>query len=632
VLAGLDPWQRAAAEAPGPVLVVAGPGTGKTRTLTHRIAHLVVERGVPAEECLAITFTRRAAGEVAERLGTLGAGKVLVTTFHGLGLRIVREHAETLGLGTGGRGDGVRVVDEAERLALAREALGDPASFRDARRLLELVSRLARDPAQVPDDAAAGPLARYRAGKRARGLVDLDDLLALPVALLGGDPALAGAYRRRWPHVSVDEYQDVDPAQYALLRLLCPPDGDLCAIGDPDQAIYSFRGADVGFFLRFSADFPGARTVHLARNYRSTPTILAGALAAVAPSTLVPDRELTAVAAGAGPDRITLHTAADETAEAAFVVGSVERLLGGSDLTSFLRGTADTWHDAVHSYADIAVLYRTDAQSRALVDALESAGVPYQKRSHHRLGDQPGVRELLAVLRADLHRAASAAGDPRPVLARVRAAAQVAIDRAGGLPGAIGTDDWSRLVPATARAVPADPAGPEDGADPALRVAQLRAAVELLSPLAERAGVDADRFLAELALGAEVDVWDPRADRVSLLTLHAAKGLEFPVVFLVGCEDGLLPLRFGSGAGGSADAGADPRDPGEADVAEERRLLFVGMTRARTHLLLSHARRRTARGGPREPRPSEFLAAIPAGLLERSTRTERRRTVQLRLI
>jgi hypothetical protein len=242
------------------------------------------------------------------------------------------------------------------------------------------------------------------------------------------------------------------------------------------------------------------------------------------------------------------------------------------------------------------------------------------------------VRELLAVLRADLHRAASAAGDPRPVLARVRAAAQVAIDRAGGLPGAIGTDDWSRLVPATARAVPADPAGPEDGADPALRVAQLRAAVELLSPLAERAGVDADRFLAELALGAEVDVWDPRADRVSLLTLHAAKGLEFPVVFLVGCEDGLLPLRFGSGAGGSADAGADPRDPGEADVAEERRLLFVGMTRARTHLLLSHARRRTARGGPREPRPSEFLAAIPAGLLERSTRTERRRTVQLRLI
>jgi hypothetical protein len=241
--------------------------------------------------------------------------------------------------------------------------------------------------------------------------------------------------------------------------------------------------------------------------------------------------------------------------------------------------------------------------------------VPYQKRSHHRLGDQPGVRELLAVLRTDLHRAA---GDPRPVLARVRAAAQVAIDAAGGLPGgAIGADDWSRLVPATARAVPADPAADPEGADPALRVAQLRAAVELLSPLAERAGADADRFLAELALGAEVDVWDPRADRVSLLTLHAAKGLEFPVVFLVGCEDGLLPFRF----------------PGQdGDVAEERRLLFVGMTRARTHLLLSHARRRVVRGETREPDPSPFLADVPADLLERTARVERRRTVQLRLI
>ena len=231
--------------------MVAGPGTGKTRTLTHRIAYLFAERGVPAADCLAITFTRRAAAEVAERLTALGAGRVLVTTFHALGLRILRENAAALGLA-----DGVRVADEAERLALAREALGDPASARDARRLLDLVSRLARDPAATPPAADAGPLARYRAGKRARNLVDLDELLALPVALLPADPELAGAYRRRWPWVFVDEYQDVDAAQYELLRLLCPPDGNLCAIGDPDQAIYSFRGADVGFFLRFAADFP----------------------------------------------------------------------------------------------------------------------------------------------------------------------------------------------------------------------------------------------------------------------------------------------------------------------------------------------------------------------------------------
>ena len=619
LLDGLDDEQRAAAVAPGPVLVVAGPGTGKTRTLTTRIAHLV-EQGVPAGQCLALTFTRRAAGELTGRLAGMVPGPApLVTTFHGLGLRIVRENAALLGLP-----DDVRVVDEAERLALAREALGDGAPARDVTRLLDHVSRLARDPAAA-DPELAGPLARFRAGKRARGLVDLDDLLARPVALLAAEPGLVAAYRARWPHVGVDEYQDVDPAQYALLRLLVPPDGDLCAIGDPDQAIYSFRGADVGFFLRFGTDFPAARTVRLTRNYRSTATVVDAALGVVAPATLVPGRELTAVAPGNGPDRVTVHTAADEAAEAGFVVGTIERVIGGSDLTALLRGAADPWHDAVHSYADFAVLYRTDAQSAALVEALEAAGVPYQKRSHHRLGDQPGVRDLLGVLREDLARAA---GDPRPVLARVRSAAQTAMNRAGGLavpadrpaagrarpvgPGEIGADGWSLLTPATARGV-----GARDDGDPGQRVAQLRSAVELLSPLAERAGADVPRFLAELALGAEVDLWDPRADRVSLLTLHASKGLEFPVVFVVGCEDGLLPMRFG---------GAEP------DTAEERRLLFVGMTRARTHLVLSAARRRTVRGRVTEPAPSPFLADLPAGLTDRTSRPERRRTVQLRLI
>ncbi|HEV7657581.1 MAG TPA: UvrD-helicase domain-containing protein [Mycobacteriales bacterium] len=424
VLDGLDEEQRAAAATAGPLLVVAGPGTGKTRTLTTRIAHLIAEQGVPARECLALTFTRRAAGELTERLAALLPTPPLVTTFHGLGLRIVREQAARLGLG-----EDVRVVDEAERLALAREAMGQDAPARDVRRLLDHVSLLARDPdAREPE--LAGPLARYRAGKRARGLVDLDDLLARPVELLRSDPELAAAYQRRWPHVSVDEYQDVDPAQYALLTLLVPAGGDLCAIGDPDQAIYSFRGADVGFFLRFGEDFPGAREVRLTRNYRSTATVVDAALGVVAPATLVPGRTLTAVAPGDGPATVTLHTAADEAAEAAYVLGTIERVLGGSDLTALLRGAADPWTDAVHSYADFAVLYRTDAQSAALVEALEAAGVPYQKRSHHRLGDQPGVRDLLGVLREDLVRAA---GDPRPVLARVRAAAQVAIDRAGGL-------------------------------------------------------------------------------------------------------------------------------------------------------------------------------------------------------
>jgi DNA helicase II / ATP-dependent DNA helicase PcrA len=568
ILGGLDPEQRGAAGAgAGPLLVVAGPGTGKTRTLTRRLAHLVVERGMPAERCLAITFTRRATAELQERLDELmptDARRVLVTTFHGLGLRILREQHEAVGLGPG-----FRVADEAERLELLSELLGCPE--REARRLLpELARRKRARAARWPDlDAepseVAGPLARYEAAMRKRDLVDLDDLLALPVMLLGTDAALAGRYRERFGFVAVDEYQDVDELQYRLLRLLTTPDANLCVIGDPDQAIYGFRGADVGFFLRFTEDFPAATTVRLTRNYRSSPAIVAGALQAIAPSTLVAGRELAAMAGDGAPARITIHQAASDLAEAEFVVQTVDRLLGGASFLSLDSGRADGGAEHGLSFADIAVLYRTDAQAGPLAEALGRAGMPFQKRSHDRLGDRPAVRALVRALRDR-----PPTGD-RSLAARLATAAGAQTD--GG---------------------------------------EAAEALELLAPLAARCGDDLDRFLAELALGDEVDTWDPRADRVSLLTLHAAKGLEFPVVFLVGCEDGLLPLRFG------------PR-PSPEETAEERRLFFVGMTRARSHLFLSHARKRAWRGSVREAEPSPFLADLEAALLDHASSPARRR-------
>jgi uncharacterized protein (TIGR00375 family) len=570
VLGGLDPEQRVAAGAEaGPLLVVAGPGTGKTRTLTHRLAYLVRERGLAPERCLAISFTRRACGELQERLEGLvpgEAGRVLVSTFHGLGLRILREQHAALGLGPG-----FRVADEAERLELLTELLGCPE--REARRLLpELVRRKRARAARWPGlDAeaseVAGPLARYEAAMRKLDLVDLDDLLALPVMLLAGDEGLAARCRERFGFVAVDEYQDVDELQYRLLRLLTTPEANLCAIGDPDQAIYGFRGADVGFFLRFTQDFPTARTVRLTRNYRSSPAIVAGALQAIAPSTLVVGRELAAMGSREAPARITIHQAASDLAEAEFVVQTVDRLLGGASFLSLDSGRADGGAEHGLSFADVAVLYRTDAQSGPLAEALGRAGMPFQKRSHDRLGDRPAVRALVRALRER-----PPAGD-RSLTARLAAAA-----------GAAGAADEGTVAEA----------------------------LDLLAPLAARCGDDLDRFLAELALGDEVDTWDPRADRVSLLTLHAAKGLEFPVVFLTGCEDGLLPLAFG------------PR-PTPAETAEERRLFFVGMTRARSHLFLSHARRRSWRGSVREAEPSPFLADLQAALLDHAALPARRR-------
>ncbi|HEY3356830.1 MAG TPA: UvrD-helicase domain-containing protein [Polyangia bacterium] len=560
LLAGLDPDQRAAAAITrGALLILAGPGTGKTRTLTHRLAHLIRGEGVAPAACLALTFTRRAAEELRERLARLtppAAEGPLVTTFHGLGLRLITEARAALGLP-----EGWRIADEPERLALARAA--GAASDREAQRLLKLRAVLVRDGGEPPE---APLLGRYVAALRAAGLVDLDDLIDLPARLLAADPALRRRLQERWRFVSIDEYQDIDAAQYRLVRQLVPEDGNLCAIGDPDQAIYGFRGADVGFFLRFTTDYPAARTVQLTRNYRSSPAIVAGALQAIAPATLAPGRRLTPTATAPAAAHVLVHAAPTERAEAELVVHTIEQLLGGWSHFSLDSGRVAAAAEAAPlSFADFAVLYRTEAQVEPLREAFARAGVPFQQRSHDRLLARPEVQALCAALRADCQ-------PPLPGL------------DAGGVA--------ARIAAACAAADPAD-------------AAARAAAAELVAPLAVRCGADAAAFHAALSLGAEVDTWDPRADRVSLLTLHAAKGLEFPVVFIVGCEDGLLPLRFGAVA------------PAGAALDEERRLFFVGMTRARTHLVLCHARRRSRRGVAAEAAPSPFLADLGAALVAR---------------
>ncbi|MEO3750573.1 UvrD-helicase domain-containing protein [Streptomyces sp. B6B3] len=533
LLAGLDPEQRdAATVAGGPLLIIAGPGTGKTRTLTHRIAHLVTDRGVDPAHCLAITFTRRAAEEMAERLAALvpeHAPALTIATFHSLGLAILREQHERVGLSAR-----FAIADQTRQEAVAAEA----------------------------DDEERGE--RYRRALRERDLVDFDDLIALPLGLLESDPDLVAHYRGRYQWVSVDEYQDVDERQYRLLRMLVPPPGNggvaagggnLTAIGDPDQAIYRFRGADVGFFLRFQEDYPTARTVHLTRNYRSAAPVLTASLKVIAPTSLVPDRALRPMGTGHGTALPALHAAGGEQAEASFVARTIERLLGGASFHSMDSGRVENGDDHdTHGlgFSDFAVLYRTDRQARVLVETLTRTGLPFQKRSHDRLADRPGVERVVAALPP------GRPPDAGPVVGLLRQARAT-------LP-------------------------PED--------AEAAGAVELLLPLAERCGDDLARFRDELTLGIEVDTWDPRADRISLLTLHAAKGLEFPVVFLVGCEDGLLPLRW---------PGAEP-DP-EAE-AEERRLLFVGMTRAQRRLYLSHAAERFRHGEVRPARRSPFLDAL----------------------
>jgi ATP-dependent DNA helicase UvrD/PcrA len=469
-----------------------------------------------------------------------------------VGLAILRENTKAAGLPASWR-----IADDTER-AQAREQAGD-------------------------DDLAYAKLLRQQ------DLVDLDDLITMPVELLRDEPALVEQYRKRWQWIFVDEYQDVDETQYELLRLLSPSDGNLCAIGDPDQAIYSFRGADVRYFLRFNEDFVDARLVRLTRNYRSSAPILAAAVQAIAPSSLVSGRRLDPARLDPESPLVGRYFAGSVADEADFVVRTVDELVGGLSHRSLDSGRVDSRAVApgTLSFSDIAVLYRTDAQAGPIVEALTRAGVPVQKRSHNRLRDRPGVQIIARELR-------HAGGLGGSLAARVKLTAQVLAQRY-----AAPTLDAEQLAP-------------ED----------IWAAAELLMPLAHRIGDDLGRFLQDIATGAEVDALDPRAEAVNLLTLHAAKGLEFPVVFLAGCEDGLLPLRW---------PGSTPEDE---ELAEERRLFFVGLTRAQDRLYVMHAARRFRHGSEREQSPTPFLDAIDIGLFERmgDRVPSRPRDRQLRLL
>ena len=575
ILDALDPFQRAAAEhGEGPLLIVAGPGTGKTRTLTHRLAYLVAERGVSAAQCLAVTFTRRAALEMKERLlallGESDPGSE-ITTFHGLGLSILQEHGNLLGLPAG-----FRVADEKACGRVLRDCL--EAAPQQASKLLAQMSQARRQRESAPEDEAVEPALRerirsYEEALWTSGLVDFDDLLILPLRLFERHPEALADYRQRFPFIFVDEYQDVDPLQARLLRYLAPPTANLCAIGDPDQSIYRFRGADVGCFLRFREDYPEARIIHLGRNYRSSPTIVEAATEAIRPDSLVPDRQLEA--ASSVPARpIQRFQAATERAEAEYVVHTLEKLLGGTSYFSLDSGRVGSTEGEDFSFSDFAVLYRTRSQAAALVEAFDRSGIPFQARSHDRLREKPAVQAILE----ELLRPGGALREGSPGVVE---ALEAAANRA------VGT--WASQASG--------------------RKEELALAYDLLRQLALASGEDAEGFLSQIALGAEIDTWDPRAERVSLMTLHAAKGLEFPVVFLTGCEDGLLPLRF----------------PGQEDpeaTAEERRLFFVGITRAEKLLYLTHSDGRFWRGENRRQEPSPFLDHIPGSLLQRDEAQE----------
>ena len=578
--AGLNEEQRTAVLCTdAPLVIVAGPGTGKTRTLTVRIAHLILEKLVAPENVLAITFTNKAAEEMRQRLdGLLGAEvahRVTIRTFHTFGAMLLRQHAERLGFSPE-----FVILSEEDRLALLRqacpelkqaevvaalaqisaaknEATGTRINTTDADKVTDgnpCISASIR--VQFSSDQYPEICSHYEAAFRASDAVDFDDLILLPIRLLEEFPDVLAATQARYRWISVDEYQDVNAAQYRLLRLLAGGGANLCVIGDPDQAIYGFRGADHRYFLRFEQDYPGAVTLSLSRNYRSSQRILDAAGQVIARN---PDRKsIKILAEFADAVKLDVYRAPTDKAEAEYVVHQIEQMVGGISHFSLDSGRADgATLAAARSFADFAVLYRLSVLSRPLIEAFDRSGIPYQTIGQAPLTSHKAVREVLAHLWLLYN--------PR---------SQVHVTQATSLSAAQSSGLRYGLLPESEQARRADAPVARLIEQIVAQIVERRrkryddADAQRLHQLTLRAVPFEDRladFLEAPALQSETDAYDPRADRVTLMSLHASKGLEFPVVFIVGCEEALLPYER----------------KGEAvDIEEERRLFYVGLTRA----------------------------------------------------
>ncbi len=587
-LAGLNPQQQEAVRTTGaPLIIVAGPGTGKTRTLTHRIAALMMEHNVPLDQILAITFTNKAADEMAARLaGLLGpavAGQLVIKTFHAFGAMLLRESGSALGLSPN-----FTICSDLDRAALLKQLYPDWREG-EVNQALEQISA-AKNQLVRPDTEDLTGLkqiyAAYEAALRQNQLVDFDDLVVQPVRLFEAYPELLQNYRQRFRWISVDEYQDINLAQYRLLRLLAGPETNLCVIGDPDQAIYGFRGARREYFLQFRQDFPAAKLLPLSQNYRSTQLILDASSQVIARSQ---GERVKIWSEFLDKTRLDIYQAPTDKAEAEYVVHQIEQMVGGVSYFSLDSGRVTDAPAAPRSFADFAVLYRLNAQSQLLIEAFERSGIPFQTTGQTSFYELKEVKEMLACLWFIHNRDSSFHLSQNWPAKKIKPLISF-LPEAGSQLDSLGV---AGLVEAIQQFCLEH--GLRDSTETWLeRVQQLRRrAVPFEKRLRD--------FLEATVLQRETDWYDPRADRVTLMTLHASKGLEFPVVFIVGCEEGLLPYR---------------REGKVFDADEERRLFYVGMTRAQHKLILTHAKTRFLFGQRQHPEPSRFLNDIEQALLE----------------
>ncbi len=634
VLEGLNEEQRQAVTAPiGPVLVLAGPGSGKTRVLTHRIAYLVQTLGIPPYRILAVTFTNKAAKEMRERIERILGGQLqgaTIGTFHSVCARILRQDGEVVGLSRGfviyDSGDQRNIVRTALRQLNLDDKLFPPRSVHAA------ISRAKNElltPDQFPvrsyrDEVYQRVYEQYQSILRANQGVDFDDLLMLAVRLLSEHREVREAYQRRWQHLLVDEFQDTNLAQYELVRLLSGPKSSVFVVGDEDQSIYGFRGADYRNVQRFRQDYPAASVILLEENYRSTSVILQAANAIISKNTHRTPKKLRTRREG-GPG-IVHFEAYNEVEEAQFVVDEIVSLIASGQVKP----------------GDIAIMYRTNAQSRALEEAFVARNMPYRIVGATRFYERREIKDVLAYLRI-VHNPDDALSLSRIINVPPRRLGKKTITSLFSAAERMGVTPYRLLrhladgehVPGVGKAGERALLAFLDLWEGWLEAAEHLGVGELLSQIVTDVaylaflddGTDEGRsrienvqelmsvagtydelgadgltlFLEEVALVSDVDELLQESSAPVLLTLHMAKGLEFPVVFITGLEEGLLPHS---------------RSLEDLEgLEEERRLFYVGVTRAKDRLYLLHTFRRTRYGQEDLNTPSRFLGDIPGSLL-----------------
>lgn len=645
LLKGMNPRQAEAVQlTEGPLLIMAGAGSGKTRVLTHRIAYLIEEKGVNPWNILAITFTNKAAKEMKERVINLmeaGGEDVWISTFHSMCVRILRRDVDHIGYSKN-----FTIIDSSEQLTLMKRVVKelniDPKKY-DPRSILGAISNAKNELLTVAaysakqgslfEEIVARCYEMYQKELRRNQCLDFDDLIMLTIRLFQDNPEILQYYQRKFHYIHVDEYQDTNHAQYTLVNLLAAGFRNLCVVGDADQSIYGWRGADMQNILDFEKDYPDAQTILLEQNYRSTQNILSAANQVIGHNRNRKEKKLwTENDQG---DKITYYRGDSERDEGRFIVSEIQRLQ----------------REQQRKYGDFAVLYRTNAQSRVVEETFLKANIPYKMVGGHKFYDRKEIKDILAYLQvianpadslsllriinvpkrgvgagsieklqsfAALHDFSLLEAGQNVALSSLKGKAAVEIEKL-----AQSLADFNQMIPylsvteltreVLAKTGYEDELKRQNNLESQNRLENLEEFLSVTMEFdktydaqpEEEQEAPEDKltiFLNDLALLSDVDSYEEEASEVTLMTLHAAKGLEFPVVFLVGMEEGVFPLSRAMME--------------EAELEEERRLAYVGITRAEESLYLTNALSRTLYGKTQYNRPSRFVSEIESELLQ----------------